>query len=206
MIEQVSGNVLINTTINHRAINHIAPTGLDIPFLSFMSIRKEKGVYSSRREISHMNVDEVASKIQEVGITQDTVILVYGSHSLDLVILREFLESGGYLNLLPPDKNCIPMVNILRPNLNDRLPGGKMFPLKLEMLFPIMFPRHSLVGLNHQALPDCRQTRLVCMAYEELCRPIAERGQEWQPDTITHTAQTSILGWVEKRSLTSPIK
>jgi hypothetical protein len=132
-----------------------------------------------------------------VGITQSTVILVYHATNFDLRLLRRFLESAGYFGYLPPEENCIPMVNILRPHMSDRLPSGRRFPLKLEVLFPLMFPRHSLVGLNHQALVDCQQTRLVCMAYEELCRPIAERGQEWQPDNVARSGQTSILDWLQ---------
>lgn len=62
-----------------------------------------------------------------------------------------------------------------------------------------MYPRHGLVGLNHQALVDCQQTRLVCMAYEELCRPIAERGREWQPNMVPTSGQTCILDWFTRR-------
>ncbi|KAH8163508.1 hypothetical protein CIB48_g4744 [Xylaria polymorpha] len=62
-----------------------------------------------------------------------------------------------------------------------------------------MYPRHGLVGLNHQALVDCQQTRLVCMAYDELCRSIAERGREWQPDMVAPSTQTCILDWLTRR-------
>lgn len=177
---------------------HSPPTG-SIPFWSRMSRFKAKDVYSSPRDsdMSHMNVHEVASKIQQAGITRDTIILVYHTSTFDLRLLRRFLESAGYFDLLPPDENCIPMANILRRHLFDKLPGGRLFPLRLEVLFPLMFPRHVLVGLNHRALVDCQQTRLICMAYEQLCRPIAERGQEWQPDTVARSAQTSILDWLQ---------
>jgi hypothetical protein len=195
MIERVSGKILFNTTIDHYgALDHNTPAD-SLPFWSRISQSKAKDVYSSTRnpDICHMNVHEVASKLQQVGITQDTVILVYHVSTVDLRLLRWFLESAGYFGFLPPDENCIPMVHILRPHLSDRLPGGRSFPLGLEVLFPLMYPRHILVGLNHQALVDCQQTRLICMAYEELCKPIAERGQEWQPDTVARSAQTSIL-------------
>jgi hypothetical protein len=199
MIERVSGKILLNTTIDHHgAIVHNTPAD-PLPFWSHISRSKAKDVYSLTRnpDISHMNVHEVALKIQQAGITQDTIILVYHVSTFDLGLLRRFLESAGYFGFLPPDENCIPMVNILRPHLSDRLPGGKLFPLRLDVLFPLMYPRHVLVGLNHQALVDCQQTRLVCMAYEELCRPIAERGREWQPDMVARSAQVSILGWLQ---------
>ncbi|KAI0430588.1 hypothetical protein F5Y09DRAFT_330948 [Xylaria sp. FL1042] len=196
---RVSGKILVNTTIDHQgAILHNTPTEF-LPLWSHISKSKAKHVYSSTRNsdrISHMNVHEVASKIQQVGITRDTIILVYHVSTFDLRLLRRFLESAGYIGLLPPDENCIPMVNILRRHMSDRLPGGRLFPLGLEMLFPLMYPRHTLVGLNHQSLVDCQQTRLVCMAYEQLCRPIAERGQEWQPDLVARSTQTSIFDWL----------
>ncbi|KAI3330212.1 hypothetical protein F4824DRAFT_492409 [Ustulina deusta] len=183
MIERVSGKILINTIIDHQDI--ITHNTKALPFWSYIARSKAKAVYSStRKDISHMDVHEVALKIQQVGITQDTIILVYHTSTFDLTLLRQFLESAGYFGVLPPDKNCIPMVNILRPHLSKRLPSGKLFPLRLDVLFTLMYPRHGLVGLNHQALVDCQQTRLVCMAYEELCRPIAERGREWQPDMV----------------------
>lgn len=61
-----------------------------------------------------------------------------------------------------------------------------------------MYPRHSLVGLNHQALVDCQQTLLVCMAFDELCRPIEERGEQWRPDTVAMAPQRSITDWLLK--------
>jgi hypothetical protein len=140
-----------------------------------------------------MNVHEVALKLQQVGIAPDTVILVYHLSTMDLSLLREFLESAGYTGILPPNKNCIPLIPLLRMNLSEGPPGRKSFPLGLEELFPVMYPRHHLIGLNHQALIDCQQTRLVCMAFDELCKPIGERGIEWQPDTVASSAQTSIL-------------
>jgi hypothetical protein len=145
-----------------------------------------------------MNVHEVAGKIRETGISQDTVIIVYHKTLFDLRLLRDFLESGGYFDLLPPETQCIPMVNILRPNLTSRLPDGRPLPLSLEVLFPLMYLRHRLIGLNHQALVDCQQTRLVCMAYDELCRPLADRPQRWESDMIATTAQQSILDWLQR--------
>jgi len=62
-----------------------------------------------------------------------------------------------------------------------------------------MYPRHQLIGLNHQALVDCEQTRLVCMAFDELCRPIEERGEDWQSDTVVGSAQLSILNWLQDK-------
>jgi hypothetical protein len=156
-------------------------------------------VYSRSRipGISYMNVHEVVLKLQQVGITPDTVILVYHVSAMDLSLLREFLESAGYTDILPPSGNCIPLIPLPRMNLSEGPPGWKSFPLGLEELFPVMYRRHQLIGLNHQALIDCQQTRLVCMAFDELCKPIGERSMEWQPDTVASSAQTSILDWLK---------
>jgi hypothetical protein len=76
MIERVSGNILINTTVEY-------PNGLDHgtlgedPFKALCSQSKAESVYSpSRPPIDHMNVHDIASALQRVGITPDTIALV----------------------------------------------------------------------------------------------------------------------------------
>ena len=96
--------------------------------------------------------------------TPDTVVLVYHKSAFDLKILRQLLESEEYHGILPTEKYCIPLLQLLRWNPFEVPLGGVKVPLALECLFPIMYPRSQLVGLNHQALVDCQQTRLVCMA------------------------------------------
>lgn len=98
---------------------------------------------------------------------------------------------------MPPDENCIPLLQLLRANLSVAQPRHKRFPFSARSLVPNHVPRHRLVGLNHRALEDCHQTRLVCMAFDQLCKPIAERGEEWQPDGVANSAQTSILDWLQ---------
>lgn len=73
---------------------------------------------------------------------------------------------------------------------------SKSFPLALEVLFPVIFPRHSLIGLNHHALADCQQTRLVLHAAIELTKPVKERGNGWNPERIAGNSQTSIRSWL----------
>ncbi|KAL7953833.1 hypothetical protein V8C34DRAFT_317822 [Trichoderma compactum] len=114
----------------------------------------------------------------------------------DLRILRDFLESAGCSGILPPDEHCIPLIHILRSNLPKV--EQKVFPTRLEVLFPVMYPGHHLIGLNHDAVIDCRQTRLVCIGFNELCRPVAERGQQWRGESLAGSSQTSILDWLKK--------
>lgn len=119
MVERVSGKILLNTTIDHQGEIMLSPPTGAIPYWSLMSRFKVEDVYSSPRDsdMSHMNVHEVASKIQQVGITRDIIILVYHVSTFDLRFLRRFLEPAGYFDILPPDEDCIPMANILRSHL-----------------------------------------------------------------------------------------
>jgi hypothetical protein len=116
---------------------------------------------------------------------------------MDLRLLRQLLESSGYDDILPSDENCISLIPLFRENIFKGVPRDQTFWLRLEVVFPLMFPRHDLVGLNHQALFDCRQTRLVYEGANQLCKPVEERGHEWQPDTVSRSSQTSILGWIQ---------
>jgi len=123
ILERVSGKILINTIVKHQNgvdHNHLG----EHPFLKFLSRSKARSVFSpSRRsDIGRMNIHEIASTLQRVGISQDTVILVYHTSAMDLRVLRQLLESEGYYNILPPNKNCIPLINLLRPNIHIGLP------------------------------------------------------------------------------------
>jgi hypothetical protein len=60
------------------------------------------------------------------------------------------------------------MIPQFRKNV-PRLPGSKRVPLNLEVVSPLMFPGHELVGRNPQAMADALQLRLVTMAFEENC-------------------------------------
>lgn len=116
LVEYVSGRTLISTTVKHRdRIDHHTPG--DDPFLRYMSRAKANAVYapSRRSTIDHMNVGEIASSLQRLGISQDTIFIVYHLNSSDLRMLRKLLVSEGYDNILPHDKNYIPLINILTP-------------------------------------------------------------------------------------------
>jgi hypothetical protein len=109
-------------------------------------------------------------------------------------------QLAGYADILPPDENCNPLIQIFRLNFPEiKDPANrrsKSFPLALEVLFPVIFPRRSLIGLNHQALVDSQQTKLVLQAAIELPKPVKERGKGWNPERITRNSQTSIRNWL----------
>ncbi len=204
MIEQVSGKVLLNTTIEHEhGIDHSYRIASSSRFQEFISRSKAEAVYSSMREsiISQMDVHQVAIKLKEIGINQNTTFLTWHKSTTDLKLLRRFLQLADYADILPPDENCVPLIPIFRLNFPEKVKDpanrrSKSFPLALEVLFPVIFPRHSLIGLNHQALVDCQQTRLVLQAAIELTKPVEERGKGWNPERITRNSQTSIRNWL----------
>ena len=72
----------------------------------------------------------------------------------DLLRQRQFFEEAGYLDIVPPDENCVPMIDIL---------------------FPLLFSGHHLVGQNHRALADAEQLQLIVILFEELCKPPNQR-------------------------------
>ncbi|MCJ1477979.1 hypothetical protein MMC13_006654 [Lambiella insularis] len=160
LIERVSGNILINTTIVHQdGLDH---TPVGSRYVKMWSKIQAMKIFSSRRQnIDSMTAHQVAQKLKRTGIHPGTIILVWAVNIGDLTILRNFLESTGYFDILPSDENCIPLIHVLRPNLPKI--GQSPFPLRLEVLFPVMFPRHQLIGLNHAALVDCQQT---CCAHD----------------------------------------
>ena len=197
-IERVSGRILVNTIVNHeKGVQH---DGLiDQSDLQWVSKLKGDEVYNLSRasNIGRLNVHEIASKMQAASITPNTIVLVYHKSAYDLRVLRQFLESAGYSGILSSNENCIPLLQLLRPNLQEVSPGGVKVSLVLEHLFLIMYPRSKLVGHNHQALIDCQQTRLVLMAFDKLCKPIEDRGEEWNPGTVSRPNTASVLEWLK---------
>ncbi|KAM0451700.1 hypothetical protein ACHAO4_005655 [Trichoderma viride] len=182
IIEQVSGKTLVNTTIKHdNGLEHDGPAAArGSTFKSTASRVQASKIFSqSRMNIEHRDVHQVAAKLKDIGMRPKTLVLTWHLHAADLQILRNFLESAGYYV------------------------GKKQFPMRLDMLFPLMFPNHRLVGLNHEALIDCQQTRLICLAFKQLCRPVEERQTQWQPAIDKKPLQASIRDWLIKRS---PVK
>jgi len=207
MVEKVSGKVLINAQINHErwGLDHKTPTRVENKLMESLSKAKAFQLYqrtlrrSSTTKSAHIDVDEVASKLKATGITPDTLILVWHYGITDLLILRSFLDSGGYSGILPPDSNCIPMIQLFRTNLKEVVIPGfmKPFPLTLPILFSLFFPRHSLVGLNHRALEDCLQTRLLALTYDELVKP-PEARPDLRLEQLDRVSQRSIMDWLQK--------
>ncbi|KAG4291190.1 hypothetical protein FPRO06_03076 [Fusarium proliferatum] len=194
MIECVSGKTLINTLVEHpNGIKHVSTKREASVWEKTLSRIQEKGVYSRSRNLDRLNVHEIARKIKASGVTPKSLILVWHTSPFDLRLLRNFLSQGGYDDILPGDENCFTLVQQFRLNLPKIGKEQKMFPLRLEILFPTMFPRSKLVGRNHQALIDVFQTRLVFMGLIDLRRTLKERGMVWEPEKIEKPECHSLL-------------
>jgi hypothetical protein len=127
---------------------------------------------------------EIAEMIINAGVTRKSIILTWHTSTFDLDLLRELLESAGYDDVLPPTENCIPMINHFRPGLPGKdKKTGKAFTTKLDMLFPLLFAGHELVGKNHRALPDILILRLMILLLIQLQKPPLERDLAEFPTT-----------------------
>ena len=84
------------------------------------------------------------------------------------------------------------MLHRFKKNL-PRLPDNQIFSSRLEILSPLLYPGHGLVGLNHRAAVDAQQLRLVTMAFEDRCKPLSDR----EPQQLLYQRrQTTIDDWV----------
>jgi hypothetical protein len=189
IIDRVSGETLLNTLIVHTeetkpTVSTRRTQGEQVDVISHLHKKK---VYARGRGLARMDVHEVAKKLKESGITLETVFLAWHVSCADLQLLRNFLARGGYHDILPKDTNCVPLIPLFRANL----PKG-CFPLNLEIVYKVMFPRSELCGRNHRAEIDCQQTLQVCQAFDDFCEPVESRGKEWQPAKFAKEAQRLI--------------
>ena len=76
------------------------------------------------------------------------------------------------------------MINNFRLSLPEKdMKTGKAFITKLDMLFPMLFAGHELVGKNHKALPDILMLRLMTLLLIQLQKPSLERDLAEFPTT-----------------------
>lgn len=64
--------------------------------------------------------------------------------------------------------NCIPMIKCFRAGLPRSPKTGKPFTAKLDVLFPILFAGHKLIGKSQRALPDTQMLRLLVLLLVQL--------------------------------------
>ena len=54
---------------------------------------------------------DIAEIIIKAGIIPKSIIVVWHTSSMDLDLFKEFLDSAGYFDILPPKANCIPVIH-----------------------------------------------------------------------------------------------
>ena len=67
------------------------------------------------------------------------------------------------------------MIKHYRAGLPPRDKSGRVFTSSLDQLFPLLFPEHQLVGMNHNAVPDIEILRLMVLLLVQLQNPPARR-------------------------------
>lgn len=198
IIDRVTGEVLINTVIRHTDATEAIPLppGSVGQNLDYIADQHKKKFYPSGGELAQMDIDQVAETLQRSGITPETIFICWHTNKFDLTILREFLAKGGYTGILPGDDKCFPLIPIFKKNVL------KSLVLRLEVLFQVLYPAHSLIGHNHRALPDCQQTRLVCECLDEMFEKSDDRSDRWKVQNLKRfykkaMAQKSITDWLQ---------
>lgn len=130
-----------------------------------------RAVYNSGRRTmtEFLDAHSIARVIRESEIKSTDIMFEHASCQLDLKMLREFLESYGYYDLLPPLSNCIQTI----PELRKNLPVG--VSIALGIIFPLLFPNDPLIGQNHRARPDALMCRKIVGLIRELIKPPKEQ-------------------------------
>ncbi|KAM0199954.1 hypothetical protein ACHAPQ_009895 [Fusarium lateritium] len=205
IIDRVSGETLLNTLISHKdkynTRNDFRSRRTQKEKIALITYFHKKKVYKRSEHLGEMTVDQVAERLQELKITKDNIFQTWHISRNDLSILRKFLVEGGYPSILSNDQPCYPMVPIFRKNF-----PGMSFPLALEVMFPVMFPDSDLRGRNHQAWVDCKQTLLVCDAFDALLDPVEIRSEEWLPAKFENEPQRSIPAKGSIQNYFSPLR
>jgi hypothetical protein len=186
LLELCSGKVLSDSRIKHSSDLHESPR--DSKYGSYSTHPIAKGISNmsaskiygqgtkSIASTNHLDIHEVAAQFCEKGVTPESIILTWHTGAYDLLLLQIAFNEAGHVDILPPLENCIPMIPLFRKNL-PKSDNGKNFPLSLEVIFPIMYKGHELVGRNHRAIVDALQLRLMVMAFEQNCKPPDEMKQ-----------------------------
>ncbi|SCB65206.1 unnamed protein product [Fusarium graminearum] len=194
VVEFVSGKVVINALVDHGDdIRHTFSSYKTPKLLEEVSKSVHRKVYSQEGRLKKVNVDKIAEELRQGGISPNTVVLVWQWGPRDLQLSQRLLKAGGHDDIWP--ETCLPLIKQFRLNTPMAKGDKKHFSLKLEILFAVVYPRSGLVGMDHRAVIDCRQTRLLCQAFEDLSLPVDRRKMDWEmemkPKLIQLTIQDS---------------
>ena len=208
--EYVSGRTIVNSRIRHECTfkelvrnstsREFIPTSHFTELFGRLSAWRVYGtngqggkgkMEAAIRSIHLSTVHQVTEVLRRANVTPHTRVITWSRNRTDLVLLRDFLEAAGHTDIMPLDQNCFRPLFYYDRNLHA-LPNGERLPLKLDILFPLLFPRHVLTGKNHRALADAQQLRLVTMKLEEFCF-----GQKYLQQNPFSMKQTAIEDWIE---------
>ncbi|CEI65231.1 unnamed protein product [Fusarium venenatum] len=180
IVDRATNEVLINTLIKQTDIKAVLRLKRFPPAAQGVEKQREKKIFSNANASTLIDVKQVVKSLRRAGITPETVFLVWATNKFDLTVVREFLERGGQnAGILPNNGNCIFTVDYFRHNMK-----GFGMPLRLANVLELLYPGHGLIGHNHRALPDCRQTMLVLDPFDEFCKPSEVRKSEWKLDIL----------------------
>ncbi|KAJ5203235.1 Threonyl/alanyl tRNA synthetase SAD [Penicillium cf. viridicatum] len=152
---------------------------LPVPPTSQQRAQKQK-IKAYFTQDGTLNAKEVVEKLQEAGISKNTIFLSWTSWGFDLSYIRKWLEQEGFQDILPGNENVCLLYHEFRANL-QRIMGkachrGRAFPLKLPVVFPLLFSEEDpLSGRNHHALIDARQLCRMAKLFIDLCKPSGQR-------------------------------
>jgi len=113
---------------------------------------------------SLVTVRGLADAMQACGINNTTTLVEWSNSRCDMRILSEVFRTFGLFNVLDPSL-CLLAI----PAWKTALPICSSF--RLDTLFPLLFPRSSLVGKNHRSRADTEQLYKMILLLLGLTNP-----------------------------------
>ncbi|PCD22891.1 hypothetical protein FGRA07_04261 [Fusarium graminearum] len=105
IVDRETNEVLINTLIRQTDVEADLRLKQFPPSVQNADKLREEKIFANANTLTLMDVNQVAKALRRVGITPETVFLVWAVTNFDLTIVREFLERGGHTGILPNDDN-----------------------------------------------------------------------------------------------------
>ncbi|KAJ5781652.1 uncharacterized protein N7518_010135 [Penicillium psychrosexuale] len=186
-LADIEGKGVLNCTTKY-SDGIIAPSSSSPAPLTHSQMSYDKKVRMYIASDGRLRAKQVVKKLQEVGISNKTFFLAWASWRFDLIYVRQWLQQEGLSGVLPGDENVCLLFQEFRTNVRRVLGRtcfkGRSFPLKLPLLFVLLFgDTHPLAGRNHRALVDAQQLALLARLFIDLCKPPSRRVY-WRASTL----------------------
>ncbi|MCJ1250471.1 hypothetical protein MMC30_007699 [Trapelia coarctata] len=167
--------------------------------IGITTIKSGKVLFDSRIQHDCSNEELISPKGSTLSLTQKQKFLgfatlksVYGNDQSKCIGLQNVHQIAAKLQ----------EAGITAETTLPRSSMGKLFSTRLDVLFPILFAGHELVGRNHHALRDAQQLRLMALLLIELRKPHALRDLSQFPIstqeylTTGQASRTSLQKWL----------